>query len=108
MDDWQVRENKPPSLQRYNIGMTSPTPARRATCPQCLRPRSTCICSLAVPLASAVEGLVLQHPDEVREAKGSARLLHLCLSGSLLVTGETFDTDALAALLHAGGRTPVL
>lgn len=33
----------------------------------------------------------MQHPLEVHEAKGTARLLHLCLPNSRLVTGEVFD-----------------
>jgi hypothetical protein len=51
---------------------------------------------------------VLQHPLEVRNAKNSARLLHLCLPGSRLAVGERFDPSELASLLTAGGRTPVL
>jgi DTW domain-containing protein len=59
-------------------------------------------------VASQVELLILQHPLEVANAKGTARLLHLCLPGSVMATGEAFDAASLAALLHAGGRIPVL
>jgi DTW domain-containing protein YfiP len=58
--------------------------------------------------------LILQHPSEADNAKGSARLLHLSLQGSRLVTGEVFGEQELQALLHApfGGsestRHPVL
>jgi DTW domain-containing protein YfiP len=55
-----------------------------------------------------VEVLILQHPLEVGNAKGSARLLHLSLPGSVMLTGEAFDPDELAAILYAGGRSPVL
>lgn len=55
-----------------------------------------------------VELLILQHPLEVHNAKGSARLLHLSVQGSVLVAGERFDPDALNTLLHAGDRRPVL
>jgi DTW domain-containing protein YfiP len=85
-----------------------PTSPRRAVCPACLRAQSACICRWIVPLASRVELLVLQHPLEVRNAKNSARLLHLCLAGSRLEAGETFCAEALNALLHADGRTPLL
>jgi len=84
-----------------------PSP-RRATCATCLRPQRTCICRWIAPLASQIELLILQHPLEVANAKGSARLLHLCLPGSVLVAGEAFDGAALHALLHEGGRTPLL
>jgi DTW domain-containing protein YfiP len=43
----------------------------------------------------------LQHPLEVGNAKGSARLLHLSLPGSQLVTGEVFAEQELQALLYA-------
>lgn len=53
---------------------------------------------------------MLQHPLEVHQAKGSARLLHLSLPHSVLVTGETFTEAALRALisapLHASTSTP--
>ncbi|AMO92896.1 DTW domain protein [Collimonas fungivorans] len=52
--------------------------------------------------------LILQHPLEVRQAKGSARLLQLSLARSELVVGETFDEQYLKALLHAPARHAVL
>jgi DTW domain-containing protein YfiP len=88
--------------------MSIPSRPRRAICATCLRPQPTCICQWIAPLATRVEVLVLQHPLEVSNAKGSARLLHLSLPGSLLVVGETFDQRTLSGLLHQGGRTPVL
>jgi DTW domain-containing protein YfiP len=54
-----------------------------------------------------VDVLVLQHPLEVANAKGSARLLHLSLPGSRLEVGEAIDHDRLQALL-AGDRHNVL
>lgn len=83
-------------------------PTRRAMCAACLRPEKTCICRLASPVASAVDVLILQHPLEVANAKGSARLLHLCLPSSAIAVGEVFDELALRALLYGGGRQPVL
>jgi DTW domain-containing protein YfiP len=47
----------------------------------------------------AVEVLILQHPLEVNNPKGSARLLHLCLPGSQLLVGETFAESQLQTLL---------
>lgn len=81
---------------------------RRAMCATCLRPQSTCICQWIAPVDTAVEVLILQHPLEVANAKGSARLLHLSLPGSMLLAGEAFDHDALHALLYEGGRMPLL
>jgi DTW domain-containing protein YfiP len=45
--------------------------------------------------------LILQHPQEEKHAKGSARLLHLSLPNSRLVVGEVFDGQELEELLHA-------
>lgn len=66
----------------------SGTPERG--CARCLR--ADCICAClehpGVPLATPLELLILQHPREQREAKGTARLLHLAVSGSQLRVGE--------------------
>jgi DTW domain-containing protein YfiP len=84
------------------------TSTRRPICEACLRPASACICRWVTCLASRVELLILQHPLEVANAKNSARLLHLCVAGSRLVTGEAFDEAVLAQLLHGGGRRALL
>ncbi len=81
--------------------MTTPTPSRRTRCVCCLRPQSSCICPWVVPVIHAVEVLVLQHPLEVNQAKGSARLLHMSLPNSRMVTGEVFAPQELQALLTA-------
>jgi DTW domain-containing protein YfiP len=82
--------------------------SRRATCAACLRAQGACICHWVQPVSSRADLLILQHPLEVRNAKNSARLLHLCVTGSRLEVGEAFDDAALHALLHADGRVPVL
>ena len=68
---------------------------KRLSCANCLRPQSTCICQWLTQVAHVVEVLILQHPLEVVNAKGSARLLHLSLPGSRMVTGEVFDLEAM-------------
>lgn len=88
--------------------MNISTSSRRPECAACLRAQSGCICHLVRPLGSRAALLILQHPLEVHNAKNSARLLHLCLSGSRLAVGETFDPVELSALLHEEGRTPLL
>ena len=74
-------------------------PGKRARCPACLRAVSSCICRWIAPVSHAVEVLILQHPLEVHNAKGSARLLHLSLPNSRMLTGEQFAPDVLAGLL---------
>ena len=77
----------------------TPLSTSRPRCPACLRPHSACICRWATPVAHRTEVLILQHPLEVHEAKGTARLLHLSLPHSRMVTGERFDASALQPLL---------
>lgn len=67
----------------------------RPTCPHCLRAQTGCICYLISKVQSDVEVLILQHPLEVLETKGTARLLHLCLPNSRLITGEVFEDTIL-------------
>ncbi|WP_394787333.1 tRNA-uridine aminocarboxypropyltransferase [Rhodoferax sp.] len=85
--------------------MDSPAPSKRPHCERCLRPLRSCICRWVAPLAHRVEVLVLQHPLEVANAKGSARLLHLSLPHSQLLVGEVF---AEADLRDAGVKHSLL
>lgn len=89
-------------------GAMTPLPARRSQCPRCTRPLAACICRWIAPLESGVHLLILQHPMETANAKGSARLLHLSAAGSVLLHGERFEPDQLRGQLYAGGRTPLL
>ncbi|PFH09826.1 DTW domain-containing protein YfiP [Collimonas sp. PA-H2] len=90
--------------------MTQPDPVKRLTCPRCMRPQRTCICAWIRPTVHAVQVLILQHPLEVHQAKGSAALLQLSLAGSRLEVGEVFAEPVLQTLLQAppGGRTVLL
>ncbi len=82
--------------------------ARRPICPTCLRPQTTCICRWIAATPFEASLLILQHPLEVDNAKGSARLLQLCVPGSVMLTGESFDPAVLLSHLHADGRVPLL
>lgn len=75
--------------------------AKRAACPHCARPLATCFCARVCLVASAVEVLILQHPHEVSQTKGTARLLHACLPQSRLQVGESFDAAQLNHWLQA-------
>jgi DTW domain-containing protein YfiP len=78
-----------------------PAIVKRQICATCQRPQRTCICHWITRVEPLTEVLILQHPLEVADAKGSARLLHLCLPGSRMVTGELFEEQELKALLQA-------
>lgn len=83
--------------------MDGTPPPRRATCAHCLRPQATCLCALARPTAHRTEVLVLQHPQEQRQAKNSVALLRLSLARCEVVVGERFEAATLQALLHRPG-----
>jgi DTW domain-containing protein YfiP len=76
----------------------------RAACAHCLRPQVSCLCALAKATAHRTEVLVLQHPQEQRQAKNSVALLRLSLTQCEVVVGERFAPEALEALLHKPER----
>ena len=81
---------------------------QRPRCPNCHRALRTCICALARPVEHQVEVLILMHPMEVHEAKGTGHLLHLCLPHSRVLVGEQFDAQALQQALQGSwdGQAP--
>lgn len=86
-------------------------PPARQMCTVCQRPVSACLCGCVQSQACTTELLILQHPLEVLQAKGSARLLHLCLQNSQLLSGECFDPQQLGQAVFSGPepvRQPVL
>ncbi|MDT9002018.1 tRNA-uridine aminocarboxypropyltransferase [Paucibacter sp. APW11] len=60
-------------------------------CPGCERPLRACLCACVRPLDNRVELLILQHPQEATEAKGTAALLKRCLSRCTLQVGKQFE-----------------
>jgi len=80
------------------MSQAASAPAKRLQCSRCGRPASACICQWITPTANEASVLILQHPLEVAQAKGSARLLQLSLQRCELIVGEALDASAL---LHA-------
>ncbi|UXH80777.1 DTW domain-containing protein [Roseateles amylovorans] len=78
----------------------------------CGRPCAACFCHCVRPVDNLTALLILQHPDEVSQAKGTAALLHRCLRRSRTVIGERFDaplaTDGLVLLYPAATPSPPL
>ena len=93
---------------QMNSSPHRPAIGARVRCARCELPLATCVCALVERVDNRVDVLVLQHPLEMREAKGSARLLGLCLARCRVVVGETFDPVELDALLHSDARRSVL
>jgi DTW domain-containing protein YfiP len=94
----------PRACDHPRVNLPSSHPPRRATCPHCLRPQATCLCALATHTAHRTQVLVLQHPQEQRQAKNSVALLRLSLAHCEVVVGERFTPAALQALLWRPGR----
>ena len=91
-----------------SLHLDLPEPVRRPRCARCALPLASCLCALVARVDNATEVLVLQHPREAREAKGTARLLGLSLARCRIVVGEVFEAAALEHLLHGAGRRSVL
>lgn len=72
---------------------------KRTLCPRCGRPLKACLCAWITPTANEAPLLILQHPLEVRQAKGSACLLQLSLQHGHTLVGEAFDPMALQTWL---------
>ncbi|MEW6997073.1 tRNA-uridine aminocarboxypropyltransferase [Colwelliaceae bacterium BS250] len=72
----------------------------RQYCTSCERPLVTCICNLTCRINNNVEVWFLQHPSEVKQAKGTAKLASLCLENCHIIIGENFtDNDELNRLI---------
>ena len=77
-------------------------------CPRC--ERAACLCTLLPEQAIAhkTELLILQHPDERLQAKGTAPLLRLGLANCKVQVGEVFEPPLdgrLNVLLYPGSPT---
>ncbi|GLS82093.1 tRNA-uridine aminocarboxypropyltransferase [Paraferrimonas haliotis] len=60
----------------------------RPCCSRCHYPTFTCVCGALTQVNNAIQVVVLQHPSEVKVAKGTARLLSLALNNMQLFVGE--------------------
>ncbi len=65
----------------------------RNYCTLCERPLVSCICHLISPVENDIHVVVLQHPSEVKQAKGSVTLLHHSLSSCDVFVGEDFSEN---------------
>ena len=76
------------------------TDKKRVLCNGCLRPIPACICGLVQPVRSRLTLGILQHPQEVRQAKGTAQLAQKCLGCDLWVGEDMRDLTELQAWLN--------
>ncbi|PML80864.1 tRNA-uridine aminocarboxypropyltransferase [Enterovibrio norvegicus] len=69
-------------------------------CEQCGKAKRACICHTITTIPCDIPLIILQHPSEVHQPIGTARILSLSLTNSRLFVGEDFsNNDALNTLL---------
>ncbi len=67
----------------------------RNLCVQCQRPINACICDFICDVNNEIPVLVLQHPSEVNQTKGTVSLLKRSLSHCQVLVGEDFSADEI-------------
>ena len=63
----------------------------RILCKQCQRPTIACICNSICNIDNPTAVLVLQHPSEVKQTKGTVALLSRSLNHCQVLVGEDFS-----------------
>ena len=73
----------------------------RILCKQCQRPTIACICKFIGKVENPTAVLVLQHPSEVKQTKGTVALLSRSLNNCQVLVGEDFSkVDELNTMLE--------
>jgi DTW domain-containing protein len=79
-------------------------------CYKCFWPESLCWCGSITPMPTRTKIVILMHPHEFKRIKANTgRLTHLCLQGSEIHLGLSFDDNlTVQALINDPGNYPVL
>ncbi|MFA0561603.1 DTW domain-containing protein, partial [Vibrio breoganii] len=64
-------------------------------CERCGRAKKACLCQWIQAVESSIEVVILQHPSEVNQAKGTAKIIELSVSPSHLLVGEDFSAHPM-------------
>ena len=80
----------------------------RILCEQCQRPSIACICKFINKIDNPTAVLVLQHPTEVKQTKGTVALLSRSLNNCQVIVGEDFSQDVEVNTLLASHQTLLL
>jgi DTW domain-containing protein YfiP len=73
----------------------------RILCAQCQRPKIACICKFICKIDNHTAVLVLQHPSEVNQTKGTVSLLNRSLNNCQVLVGEDFSVNTELNILLA-------
>ena len=75
--------------------------SKRKKCTVCDKALAACICQHITVIDSDIELIILQHPGEVKNAIGTARILNLSLPQCQIIIGENFtDNTQLNGILN--------
>jgi len=67
----------------------------RQYCNLCQRPQVSCICHLVCLTKNLIKVVILQHPSEVKQSKGTVALLSRSLAECQVLEGEDFQHNAV-------------
>lgn len=78
---------------------------KRKICSNCDKAIKACICQSIKKIDSDIQIIILQHPSEVKNAIGTARILNLSLPNCHIIVGENFtENDELNSYLNDSER----
>ena len=89
----------------------------RILCLSCQRPQKACICAFTAQITNNIHVVILQHPSEVSQTKGTVALLAKSLHSCQLIVGEVFDDNSCflqamaqyqAILLYPGEQAQII
>lgn len=80
----------------------------RILCKQCERPIIACICNFICSIDNPTAVLVLQHPSEVKQTKGTVALLSRSLRHCQVLVGEDFSQNDELNIILANHRALLL
>jgi len=82
----------------------------RLLCSQCQRPEKACICPFSVNIENKINVIILQHPSEVKQSKGTVGLLEQSLTNCEIIVGESFNQDPVLTqrINHYGDKIVLL
>ena len=82
--------------------------SKRARCNNCDRALVACFCHTIKPLTNQLSVIILQHPSEVKHAKGTAKIAQLSLSDCDIMVGEDFSDNPLFEQTITGKKSLLL
>lgn len=89
----------------------------RILCSRCHRPEKACICAFTAETTNDIHVVILQHPSEVTQTKGTVALLAKSLQSCQVLVGEVFDDNPCflqvmaqyhAVLLYPGEQAHII